>query len=122
MERAHGELCAGLADGLRGDAADGFPQFDHAAGAQVAAIAQRADAAPGFAGEHRTNAHALDTRALYGVGQLFGDFLVHVDDDVALEVLDLVERDAADDAVAQRLDFDAGFDDRLDADAVCSAA
>ena len=41
---------------------------------------------------------------------------------VALEVLDLVERDAADDAVAQRLDFDAGFDDGFDEDAVGGAA
>jgi len=41
---------------------------------------------------------------------------------VTLEVLNLVERDAADDAVAQRFDFDAGFDNRLDEDAFVGAA
>jgi hypothetical protein len=45
----------------------------------------------------------------------------HVNDDAALEVLDLVERNAADDAVAQRLDFDPGFDDGFDEDAVAGA-
>src|SRR4029077_19311893 len=76
----------------------------------------------GLAGEHGANAYALNTRGLYGVGQLFGDFLVHVHDDVALEVLDLVERNAADDAVAQRLNFDAGFDDGFDVNPVGGAA
>ena len=59
---------------------------------------------------------------LNGVGELFGDFLVDLDDDVAFVVLDLLERNAADDAVAQRLDFDAGFDDRFDVNAVGRAA
>ena len=39
VERAHGELRARLADGLRGDDADRFAHFDHAAGRQVAAVA-----------------------------------------------------------------------------------
>ena len=38
------------------------------------------------------------------------------------EVLDLVERNAANDAVAQRLDFDAGFDNRFHVDAFTGAA
>src|SRR6202140_5219294 len=103
VEGTHGELRARFADGLRGDDADSLAELDHPARRQVAAVAQRANAAPGFASEHGTNAHALDTRGLYCVGQLFGDVLVHVDDDVALEVLDLVERNAAADGVAQRL-------------------
>src|SRR5262249_9946996 len=61
VEGTHGELRAGFADGLRGDDADGFAHFDHAAGGQVAAIAERANTAPGFAGEHGTDAHALNT-------------------------------------------------------------
>src|SRR5579862_769362 len=122
VERTHRELRAGFADGLRGDDADRFAEFDHAARSEVAAVAQGANTAAGFAGQHGTNANALDTGSLHGVGKLFGDFLVHVNDDVTLEVLDLVERDAADDAVAQRFDFDAGFDDGFDVDAVGSAA
>ena len=110
VERAHGELRARLADGLRGDDADRFAEFDRAAGGQVAAIAAGASSAAGFAGQHGADLDALDAGGLNGVGQLFADFLVDVDDDVALVVLDLVERDAADDAVAQRFDFDAGFE------------
>ena len=56
------------------------------------------------------------------VRQLFGDFLVDLDDDVAFVVLDLLERNAANNAVAQRLDFDAGFENRLDVNAVRRAA
>src|SRR4029077_6663708 len=100
----------------------GFSEFDHAAGSEVAAVAQRANPASRFAGEHGANAHALDPRGLHRVGQLFSDFLVHVDNDVALEILDLVERNAADDAVTQWLDFDTGFDNRLDVNAVRGAA
>jgi len=107
---------------LRGDDADGFAKLNHAAGGEVAAIAKRANAAAGFASEHGTDAHALDARALHLIGELFGDFLADVDDDRALEVLDLVEGNAAHDAVAERLDFDAGFDDGLDINAVGSAA
>ena len=38
VERTHGKLRAGFADGLRGDDADGFAKFDHASGGEVAAI------------------------------------------------------------------------------------
>ena len=122
VESAHRQLRARFADGLRGDDADRFAEFHHAAGRQVAAVAQRANSATRFAGQHGTNTHALDTRALNRVGELFGDFLVHLNDHAAFEVLDLVERNAAHDAVAQRFDFDAGFDDRLDENAVRRAA
>src|SRR5579859_4829749 len=122
VERAHGELCAGLADGLRGDDADGFAELDHAAGGQVAAVAQRAHTATRLAREHGADADAVNTRALDGVGQLFVDFLVHVNDNVALEILDLVEGNAAHDAVAERFNFDARFDDRLHVNAVVGPA
>ena len=98
------------------------PSLDRAAGGQVASVAAGASPAAGFAGQHGANLDALDAGGLNGVGQLFADFLVDVDDDVAFVVLDLVERNAAHDAVAQRLDFDAGFGDRLDVDAVGGAA
>src|SRR5580698_602895 len=122
VEGTHGELRAGFADGLRGDDADGFAEFDHAARSEVAAVAQSANTASRFAGEHGTDADAFDTGALNRVRKLFGDFLVDVNDDVAFEVLDLVERDAANDTVAERFDFDAGFDDGFDEDAVGGAA
>src|SRR5579885_2126365 len=122
MERAHGELRARFADGLRGNNANGFAKLDHAAGREVAPIAKRANTATGLAREHRANLHALDTGSLHLVREVFGNLLVDLDNHVALEVLDLVERHAANNAVAERLDFDAGFDDRLDVDAVRGAA
>ena len=54
VERTHGELRAGFADGLRGDHAHGFAEFDHAARGEVAAVAEGANAAAGLAGEHGT--------------------------------------------------------------------
>src|SRR5205814_5759251 len=56
------------------------------------------------------------------IGKLFGNFLRHIHDYMAFEVLNLVEGDAAHDAVAQRLDFDAGFDNRLNVNAFVSSA
>jgi len=85
------KLRAGFADGLRGDDADSFAKLNHAASGEVAAITQGANTAAGFAGEHGTNAHALDARGLHLVSELLGDFLADVDDDRALEVLNLVE-------------------------------
>src|SRR4029077_12647934 len=39
VERAHGELRAGLADGLRGDDADSLAELDERAGGKVATVA-----------------------------------------------------------------------------------
>ena len=122
VERAHRELRARLADGLRGDDADRFAHLNEAPGGEVAAVAASANTAPGFASEHGANLHAFDAGRLHGIGQLFGDFLVDLDDHVAFVVFDLLERDAADNAVAQRLDFDAGFENRFNVNSVGRAA
>src|SRR5258706_14438088 len=95
MEGAHGEVCDGFADGLSGDDADGFAQFDHAAGSEIAAVTERANAAAGFPGEHRTDAHAVDTRAPPLHRQPFGGFLGSVPEDPALPVPEFVARNAA---------------------------
>ena len=55
VERPHRELRSGFANGLRGDDADRFAELDDLAGRKVAAVALGANAAPAFAGEHRTN-------------------------------------------------------------------
>src|SRR4029077_3767044 len=122
VERAHRELSARFADGLRGDDADRFAHLNEAPGGEVAAVAASANAAPGFASEHGANLHAFDTGRLHGIGQLFGDFLVYLDDHVAFVVFNLLERNTTDNAVAQRLDFDAGFENRLDENSVGRAA
>src|SRR6185437_6433135 len=122
VEGTHGELRAGLADGLRRDDADGLAHLHHLAGAEVAAVAEDAAAALGLAGEDRANLDALDARGLNSGGLVFVDLFVDIDDDLAFEVLELLERDAADDAVAQRLDGLACLDDRGDVDAFDGAA
>src|SRR5208282_37219 len=122
VERPHRELRAGLANGLRGDDAHCLAHLDEAARGQVAAIAAAADSAAGFASEHRANLHSLDAGSLDCVRQLFRDLLVDLDNHGAFVVLDLLERNAANDAVAQRLDFDAGFENRLNVDSVGRAA
>src|SRR5688572_2110665 len=123
VERAHRQLRAGLADRLRGDDADGQPELDQPAGREVAAVAALADAAAGGAGQHRADLYLLDAGILDVGRQLFVDLLVEVENQAALDrVDDLLERDAADDAVAQRLDDLAAFDDGPRLDAVQRAA
>ena len=122
VERTHGELRAGFADGLGGDDTHRLAAFDQPAGRQVAAVAELADAALGFAGQHRTDLHPLDTGGLDLVGQILGDFVIDLDDDAAFVVHLVFESHAADDAVAQRLDDFARFDDGLDVDTVAGAA
>src|ERR1700753_835698 len=91
VEGTHGELRAGLADGLRRDDADGFAHLDHLAGAEVTAVAEDADAALGLAGENRANLDALETGGLNGVGEVFVDLLVDVDDGLTFKVLQLLK-------------------------------
>src|SRR5690348_6795014 len=122
VEGTHGELRSRLADGLRGDDAGSLAQFHQASGSQVAPVAGDANAALGFAGEHGADLHPLDARRLNGSRQLFRDLLVDVYDGVALVVLDLLQGDAAHDAVAQRFDDVARFHDRGHVNAVHGAA
>ncbi len=123
VERAHRQLRARLADRLRRDDADREAELDEPPGREVAAVALRTAAAAAGARQHRTDADLLDA-AFLDVGRLLlVDLLVDVDDDLAGErVDDLLERDAADDAVAQRLDDLARLDDRPRLDAVHRAA
>ena len=122
VEGTHRELRARLADGLRCDDAGSLAQFDQAAGGQVAAVAHHADTALRFAGQHGTDLHPLDAGSLNRTRQVFGNFLVDIDDDVAVVVLDLLERHAADNAVTQRFDDLAGFHDTGDVNAIHGAA
>ena len=122
VEGTHRELRSRLADRLRRDDAGGFAEFDQASRRQVSAVAHDANAAPGFAGQHGANLHSLDAGSLNRARQVFGDFLVDVDDHIAVVVLDLLERNAADDAVTQRLDDFAGFNDSSNVNAIHRAA
>ena len=119
VERPHRQLRARLADRLRGDHADRLAQVHHLAGRQVAPVALDADAALGLAGQHRADLDLLDAGRLDFGREVFADLLVDADDDLSRQrVLDVLERDAAHDAVAQRLDDLAALDDGRDVDAV----
>ena len=105
VEGPHGELRAGLADGLGGDDADRLALVDELARRQHHAVARRAHAAERVAREHRTHPHPVDLRVggerehleladlgvarhLRAVGQL------HVVDELTAEQLGLEDPDA----------------------------
>ena len=60
VERAHRQLRARLADGLRGDDADRHAVIDELAGGEGLAVAALADAALRPARERRAHMHTLD--------------------------------------------------------------
>src|SRR5438552_7251116 len=123
VEGAHRELRARLADRLRGDDADRLPQLGQPAGAEVAAVAHDADPALGVARQRRADAHALEARVLDALRQLLGDLVVGLDDDLARQqIADVFRGDAAENAVAQRLDDIAAFDQRRGVDVLHRAA
>ena len=124
MERAHGELRARLADGLRGDDAGGFAQLDPGARGQVAAIATDAHAVLAFAGQHRADLDLLDVRAVDEPGLDLVDFLVGLDEQLLrlLRIRDVVAGKAAHEAVAELDHLVFAFVDGLDPDAVGRAA
>src|ERR1700675_1638353 len=122
VEGTHGELRSRFANGLSRDHSGSLAEFDQAPGSQITSIAHDANAAPRLAGEHRANLYSLDTGSLNRTRQIFGDLVVHIDYDLAFVVFDLLERHAAHDAVAQRLDNFAGLDDTGDENSVHGAA
>ncbi len=119
VECSHRELRAGLADRLCGDDTDRLAEVDHLAGRQVAPVALDAHAALGLAGQHGPDLDLLDAGGLDLGRQRLRNVLVHPDDGLARQrVLHVLERHAADDAIAQRLDDFATLDDRGHVDAV----
>ncbi len=105
VEGPHGELRARLPDGLGGDDTHRLPQLGQPARAEVAPVAHHADPPLGVAGEGGADAHALQARLLDLLGQLLGDLVAGLHDDLAGErIADVLRGDATQDAVAQRLD------------------
>ena len=68
VEGSHGQLGAGLADGLGGDGAHGLAHVHHVAGGQVAAVAFTADAVTAAAGEDAADIDLLDAGGNYPLG------------------------------------------------------
>ena len=123
VERTHGQLRAGLADGLGGDDADRFAHLDELAVGQIAAVALGAAAALGLTGQDRADAELLHAHVL----ERGGGFLIHdvtgLDDDFAGDrILDRLAAGAADDAGLQVDDFFVTLVNGLDDDAFDRAA
>src|SRR5690606_8476337 len=123
VEGAHGELGARLADRLGGDHADRLADVHlHAAG-EVAPVALLADAARRLAGEDRADLHLLEAGVLDEGHLALVDLLVGPDEHPAGgRIDDVLEGDAAEDALAERLDDLTALHERGDLDAVHRAA
>src|SRR5215813_3648436 len=100
VERPHRQLRPRLADRLRGDDPDGLAELGQTTRAEVAAVAEHADAALGVAGETRANAHALEARVLDLLRELLDDLIVGLHDDLLRQrIADVLGGHAAQDAV-----------------------
>ena len=73
VERTHRQLRAGLADGLRGDDADGRADLDLLAGREVASVALRAHSVLCVAGEAGADPDLLDAGLVDPVARLLVD-------------------------------------------------
>src|SRR5438552_4089465 len=111
VEGPQRELRARLPDRLRRQDPDRLPQVHHVHGGEVAAVAHAAHAALRLAGEHRADADRLDPRVLDRLRGLLVDQLPGLDQHLGplvlvqlVRIAHLVERDAAHQALAQRLD------------------
>ena len=102
MEGAHCQLRTGLADGLGGDDADGLADVDALTGGQRAAVAGRAGADGGVAGQHRAAHDLLDAGLDGGGNRGFVQVGPGLDDHVALGV---------DGIASQRRAVDGGLQD-----------
>src|SRR5690606_10534074 len=123
VEGPHRELGARLTDGLGGDDADRLTDGDLAAAGEVTSVALHADAAAGGTGEHRADADLVQTAVLDLADLGLVDLLVRPDEHLARNrVVDVVERHAAQDALAERLDDLTALDERADVQAVHGAA
>src|SRR5690606_29392950 len=123
VERAHGELGARLADGLRGDDADRVAGLGHAIGRGVDAVALAVDAGGAGGGQRRHDLHALDAGLNDLVGNGLGDEFAGADEELGgiERVVNVVGRAAADDAFLEADDFVVTLVDGLLPDAVAGA-
>src|SRR5579884_2821764 len=103
VEGAHGQLRAGLADGLSGDDAHSFAQLHKFARREVASVTHGANAPAAFAGQHGTDFELFNADALQFGSDLLVDVLVDLDDFSLLInwVGDRFAAHAADDALAK---------------------
>ena len=83
VEGAHGQLGAGLADGLGSDDADRFAHVDDVPARQVASVAEGADALGALAGQPGADVDGVDAGVVDLLGNDFLDERVGVHDELA---------------------------------------
>ena len=102
VERTHGQLCSRLTDRLCSDNADSFADIYRGTASQIAAIAFRADADLGIAGQNRTHADFLNPRTFDFLGLRFIDFVIDFAEKFArLRMLDVFKQRAAENNLRQ---------------------
>src|SRR5690606_10006682 len=113
VEGTHRELRAGLADRLRRDHADGLADVDRRAAGQIAPVADGAHARLDLTGQCGADADRLNAGLLDRLDVALVDQASARDDHLARNrVGDVLERGAAEDALAERGHDLAGVDDR----------
>src|SRR5271154_1245300 len=123
VEGTHGELRARLADRLRRNDAHGFADVDAVTAAQVSAVALRAHAVAGLAGDGRTHHDLVDAHLFEELDQLLVDQHAGLDQHFAGGGHRHIFGDyATQHALAQTFDHIAAFDDRRDRQAVDGTA
>ena len=123
VEGTHGQLGAGLADGLGGDDTDGFADFNRMSVGKVTAVAFGANASTAAAGEHGPDEAAVDTCVVHLVQRVFVDLFVGRHDHfIVVRIDDVFLGDPADNAFPEGLDNLTGFTQSFHMNAVKGAA
>src|SRR6516164_10317047 len=119
MERPHRELRSRFTDGLCGNDADRLAEVDHMASAKIATIAQDTNPALRLAGQHGADLDPLYTRLVDTLYQFLIDLLVGLDYDITGErILDIFERNSAQNTISEWLNDFSAFHERSDFDTI----
>ena len=119
MEGTHGELGTRFTDGLSGDGTNCFTNINVFAGSQVATIALAAYAVFCFTGQHAANLN-LSAQLANAVGNIFGNIIVDVVENLAILIQNIFSQVTTNDAVIQGFDnslFLFAFNDSFNLDA-----
>src|SRR5690606_9609838 len=123
VEGAHGQLGAGLADGLGGNHADRLPDVDLVAPGQVAAITLGTDAVAGLTGDGGAHTHFIDAHGLDALHPFLVDHGAGGHGDLVAAGLEhILGHHPAEDTVTQGFDDVATLDHRGHQQALGGAA
>ena len=95
MESPHRQLRAGLADRLSGNDSDGLADVDGCAPCQVSTIAAGTGSAFAVARQNGPHDDGVDTRTFDDLDVIFLDHVARLDDDIARQGIDDIDRRAA---------------------------